>query len=84
VILSICIPNYNRPKSLNNCLNSIHIASKNTKFEFEICISDNCSDSNIKKIIKPYEKILNIKFNKKTSSKKYRYRSSSKRKKKLQ
>jgi len=34
MILSICIPNYNRPKSLNNCLNSIHIASKNTKFEF--------------------------------------------------
>ena len=62
--LSICIPNYNKPECLNNCLNSILKASENIQFEFEICISDNCSDSNIEEVIKPYEKILNIKFNK--------------------
>ena len=64
MILSICIPNYNKPECLDNCLNSILIASKNTKFKFEICISDNSSDYDIKKIMEPYEKILNIKFNK--------------------
>ena len=58
--LSICIPNYNKPECLNNCLNSILKASENIQFEFEICISDNCSDSNIKEVIKPYEKFLNI------------------------
>ncbi len=62
--LSICIPNYNKPECLNNCLNSILKANENSKLEFEICISDNCSDSNIKEIIKPYEKVLNINFNK--------------------
>ena len=62
--LSICIPNYNKPECLNNCLNSILKASENIQFEFEICISDNCSDSNIKEVIKPYEKFLNINFNK--------------------
>jgi len=62
--LSICIPNYNKPECLNNCLNSILKANENIKFEFEICISDNCSDSNIKEVIKPYKKILNINFNK--------------------
>ena len=62
--LSICIPNYNKPECLNNCLNSILKASENIQFKFEICISDNCSESNIKEVIKPYEKNLNIKFNK--------------------
>ena len=31
---------------------------------FEVCISDNCSDKNIKKLIQPYRKKLNIRFNK--------------------
>ena len=36
MILSICIPSYNRIKFLENCLNSILIASKNVNnFEFE-------------------------------------------------
>ena len=41
-MLSICIPTYNRPVSLNNCLNSIKLAKENFKtFDFEVCISDN-------------------------------------------
>ena len=49
--LSICIPTYNRPDELINCLNSIYIAHKNfNKFNFEICISDNGSNYNILKL----------------------------------
>ena len=53
MILSICIPNYNRSKYLENCLNSIYIASKEIdNFEFEVCISDNNSEEKISEIIK--------------------------------
>ena len=65
MLLSICIPTYNRPYHLENCLESIHISKKNCKnFNFEVCISDNGSKHNISKIIKKYSKRLNIKFNK--------------------
>ncbi len=61
MLLSICIPTYNRPESLLNCLNSLALQRKKN---FEVCISDNCSKVNIYKLIKPYKKKLNIKFNK--------------------
>ena len=51
MILSICIPTYNRLENLDNCLNSILISSKNVKnFDFEVCISDNFSDQNPQEI----------------------------------
>ena len=59
MLLSICIPTYNRPESLINCLNSL--ASQRTK-NFEVCISDNCSKKNIKKLIRPFKKKLNINY----------------------
>ena len=65
MLLSICIPNFNRSDSLENCLNSIAIASDNVKdFKFEVCISDNCSENlrKIKQIIFKYKKILKINF----------------------
>ena len=63
MILSICIPNYNRSKYLENCLNSIYIASLEVKqFEFEVCISDNCSEENIYEIVNKYKDKLNLKF----------------------
>ena len=61
MLISICIPTYNRPKHLLNCLNSL---SKQTNKKFEVCISDNCSKEDIKKIIKPFRKKLKIKFQK--------------------
>lgn len=62
--LSICIPTYNRPIHLENCLESIYISKKNCKdFKFEVCISDNGSKHNIIKIVKKYSKKLNVKFN---------------------
>jgi glycosyltransferase involved in cell wall biosynthesis len=62
--LSLCIPTYNRPQYLENCLEAIFISKKNCRqFNFEVCISDNGSKHDIKSIIKKYEKKLNIKFN---------------------
>jgi glycosyltransferase involved in cell wall biosynthesis len=62
--LSICIPTYNRPKHLNNCLEAIYISKKNcANFNFEICISDNGSEHNIRSIVNKYKNKLNIKFN---------------------
>ncbi len=65
MLLSICIPTYNRVKQLDNCLNSILIASKNVNdFKFEICISDNDSKQNTEQVIKKYNNKMKIKFNK--------------------
>lgn len=61
--LSICIPTYNRPNQLPNCLNSIYLAKKNCNLEFEVCVSDNGSNYNVKEIINRYKKKLNINLN---------------------
>ena len=59
MILSICIPSYNRLNCLDNCLNSILIASKNVNnFDFEVCVSDNNSANDPVEIINKYKKIL--------------------------
>ncbi len=64
MLLSICIPTFNRLSCLDNCLNSILISSKNVQnFDFEVCISDNCSEQNPIEIVNKYSKDLNIKFN---------------------
>lgn len=64
MILSICIPTYNRLESLKECLESILISKKELKNNknFEVCISDNCSSKSPLKIIKRYKKHLNIKY----------------------
>jgi len=65
LMLSICIPTYNRPIHLENCLEAIYISKKNCKsLNFEVCVSDNGSKHDIKSIIKKYEKKINISFNK--------------------
>ena len=64
MILSICIPTYNRVNQLDNCLNSILISKKNVdNFNFEICVSDNNSEGDTESIIKKYNKELKIKYN---------------------
>ena len=50
--LSICIPTYNRSYYLDNCLNSIKLAKKETSLSLEICISDNCSTEKIEPIFR--------------------------------
>ncbi len=59
MLLSICIPTYNRPEHLRNCLNSI---SQQNARDFEVCISDNASKSDITKIIRPFKKKFKIKY----------------------
>ena len=68
VLLSICIPTFNRTDCLKNCLNSILIAKKNYNFNFEVCVSDNCSTTNIEPIINKYQRYYKIKFNKNNSN----------------
>ena len=63
MLLSICIPTFNRLDCLDNCLNSILISSKLVKdFQFEVCISDNYSDESPEKIVNKYKDDLNIVF----------------------
>ena len=58
--LSICIPTYNRPSQLPNCLNSICIAKENSNLDFDVCISDNGSNYDVRKIIDSYKDKLSI------------------------
>ena len=62
ILLSICIPTYNRSQSLLNCLNSIHIAKKNSNINFEVCISDNGSSDNTVDVIDKFLKKIPIKL----------------------
>ena len=61
--LSICIPTFNRVRHLENCLNSILIASKKSSLNFEVCVSDNCSQEDTYSVIKKYKDKLEIIFN---------------------
>ena len=55
-MLSICVPTFNRPGCLENCLYSIQIAKKNFKIKFNVCISDNSAKNINYKIIKKYKR----------------------------
>lgn len=68
-LLSICIPTYNRPEHLENCLYSIAISKKVfSNLCFEVCISDN-SDTYINTVlIKKYNKFFKINFHKNKSN----------------
>ena len=64
MLLSVCIPTFNRPLSLANCLNSLYHQKNINRKDFEVCISDNSSKYNIAKVIRPFKKKLNIRFQK--------------------
>ena len=59
MLISVCIPTYNRSKNLLDCLNSLLLQ---TNKNFEICISDNGSKEDTEKLIEPYKEKLNIRF----------------------
>ena len=61
-LLSICIPTFNRPFLLKNCLNSIYLAKKNSKTKFEVCIVDNSDIKVNKLVIKKFKSKLPIKY----------------------
>ena len=55
MLLSICIPTYNRAEYLNETLHSIVVQSAfNNSFDVEIVISDNCSSDNTSEISNKY------------------------------
>ena len=65
MLLSVCIPTYNRAKNLENCLNSIKIASQKIHPSFvEICISDNASTDETSRVVEKFKKFLNMKYKK--------------------
>jgi glycosyltransferase involved in cell wall biosynthesis len=64
MLLSICIPTFNRINSLKNCLNSILISNKfSNDFDYEVCVSDNCSKEDISSTVLEFKKKLNIVLN---------------------
>ncbi len=63
MLLSICIPNYNKPALLRNCLESIYQSKLKSTMDFEICISDNSSTQKIDDVVKDYNNKLKINFN---------------------
>ena len=64
MLLSICIPTFNRSEKLDNCLNSILISKEQHHSDFEVCIADNNSSDNTKKIVDKYKNTLNINYHK--------------------
>jgi glycosyltransferase involved in cell wall biosynthesis len=59
-ILSICIPTYNRAKSLNILLEGLALVDEEIKKEFEICISNNNSNDETESVIDRWQKKLPI------------------------
>ncbi len=60
--ISICIPTYNRSRCLDNCLNSIAVATKGYEGFFEVCVSDNGSDDDTAKVISNPDLQLEINY----------------------
>ena len=61
--LSICIPTFNRPRHLNNCLNSIYNNLAN-KLSYDVCISDNNSSEETERVVNNYKDKMNITYKK--------------------
>jgi glycosyltransferase involved in cell wall biosynthesis len=64
ILLSICIPTFNRADYLKRLLKSLIPQIKNHKNKIEIIISDNCSTDNTYNIIDKYRKTGLIKYHK--------------------
>lgn len=62
--LSVCIPTYNRASHLKNCLQSIISIQSKSNFDFQICISDNCSTDETEKVVLWAKKQMPIKYKK--------------------
>jgi glycosyltransferase involved in cell wall biosynthesis len=64
MLLSICIPTFNRKKYLENCLNSIKVAIHNlpNRDEIEICVSDNGSSDGTSDMVERFTSPIELKF----------------------
>ncbi len=61
IILSICIPTYNRAEKLKQCLDHIvcQFENEDIKKSIEIVVSDNASEDNTKEIVNGYQSHFN-------------------------
>ncbi len=64
MIISICIPTYNRAALLENCLSSIISSTRGSNIEFEVCISNNGSSDDTESVVSRARKHLNIVYEK--------------------
>jgi len=62
IVLSICIPTYNRERHLQNCLSSLIQCGIASLPDVQICISDNCSTDNTRQVVIEAEKVLPLKY----------------------
>ena len=65
IVLSICIPTYNRAECLDQCLQHIICQFNNEKIKnsIEIVISDNASTDNTAQVVKKFQKsFANIRY----------------------
>ncbi len=62
--ISVCIPTYNRSTHLDNCLSSIVTSAAYSDIDFEVCVSDNCSEDETQKIVSGYFQLLPLKYSK--------------------
>lgn len=60
--ISICIPTYNRAAHLTNCLQSIILNKVNSKIDYQVCISDNCSTDDTKDVVRRAQANIDIKY----------------------
>ena len=63
IVLSICIPTYNRSKSLDDLLASIDSIKTMIGYEIEICVSNNNSTDNTRQILSKWSSIYQIVVN---------------------
>ena len=66
--LSICIPTYNRASHLANCLNSIILCDSKSEFNFEVCVSDNCSSDDTESVVRHAQSFIDVKYRRNSSN----------------
>ena len=54
ILLSICIPTYNRSKTLENTLNSLFSNPEFDSNKIEVIVSDNCSTDDTAQVVAKY------------------------------
>lgn len=62
ILLSICIPTFNRAESLSYSLRSVIEATKGFESSVEIIVSNNCSTDLTNEVLKSYSSISNYKY----------------------
>lgn len=60
IILSICIPTYNRAEKLDRLLSSVQKEIAGSVGQVEVCISDNCSSDGTPQVVGKWEKLLPV------------------------